>query len=916
MRTAISLLLLLLCVPVWAGTDGTKINGSRWIVGTWDTQGPVDEGSASTFADTDATPDVDASKLWDTFTNALTITDFDGTIEEGYTIIVYSKGAITFDCTASGFECGTADIVTASGDVTVWRYDGSQWHLTSYKDQSTDMGTDAGAAGGDSVSIDSVSVTDPDFVSTGQIDFTDSSNTVTADINDDSILEADLKAVDAAVDEECLTYESTTGDFEWQTCGGAAGNSFETHDAPAGTDPVADSSTDTLAWTVTAPLTLTGDSGTDTLAFAWSGAHADAQVDGSAERDEVCGTTDLSASCEINSGVIVEGDLDEDSGTPTDEDVLTYDSTGANFNWIAQSALAAGTAAALAANGGDCSAGEIPIGVDAAGAVEGCYEPTEADITDLAHTATAITDGLIVEADLDEDSGTPTDGDVLTYDSTGANFDWVAQSTLGHTTDTGPSPDCSGATTYQNGEAGCVDLAGVYQPLDTELTLLAGLAETTGNVIIGVSSAWESVAQPVIDCTNCISIPAGNINDLGDADGAGTVLLAEYVQTWTFDSAATAPGDLDFMTIGINHDSTTDSVVQDLVTVVRNATTGTATLENLLVVDNRDTDGDVTNAIRIKSAGGGITVALQMADSDIDNAFGTDSATISMTELEILDGGTRTDEALCTYESTNNEIDCANAILGTPDFGGATSFEIVNSATPTTDATGEIALDTTITDHQPLFQYEAATTQDMTIIAIDTAELPATDNEIIKYDAATDKFVLEADGGAGGGGATSIMFRTPFSTGTTGGSPANDTCLCYLYAIPVTITDVDNFEYSVQTADVSAGIEGDFGIYSFDGATQYFECAMDVSTATIKVCANDDASPSSLDAGDYWICLAVDDDANNAAPRFHATNNKTDLRGCSFNQACTDGEMPATLTTPSCTWGAYRDQFYFGLTDE
>lgn len=35
----------------------------------------------------------------------------------------------------------------------------------------------------------------------------------------DSILEADLKAVDAAVDEECLTYESTTGDFEWQSCG-------------------------------------------------------------------------------------------------------------------------------------------------------------------------------------------------------------------------------------------------------------------------------------------------------------------------------------------------------------------------------------------------------------------------------------------------------------------------------------------------------------------------------------------------------------------------------------------------------------------------------------------------------------------------------------------------------------------------
>jgi len=37
-------------------------------------------------------------------------------------------------------------------------------------------------------------------------------------------------------------------------------------------------------------------------------------------------------------------------------------------------------------NGANCAAGEIPIGVDASGVSEGCYEPTESDITDLAHT--------------------------------------------------------------------------------------------------------------------------------------------------------------------------------------------------------------------------------------------------------------------------------------------------------------------------------------------------------------------------------------------------------------------------------------------------------------------------------------------------------------------------------------------------
>ena len=88
--------------------------------------------------------------------------------------------------------------------------------------------------------------------------------------------------------------------------------------------------------------------------------------------------------------------------------------------------------------------------------------------------------------------------------------------------------------------------------------------------------------------------------------------------------------------------------------------------------------------------------------------------------------------------------------LGVHDFGGATSTELFNDAAPTTNATGEIALDITITDHQPLWQYYDGG-ENMTIIAIDTAQLPAEDNEIIKYDAGTDKFVLEADAGAAGG---------------------------------------------------------------------------------------------------------------------------------------------------------------------
>ena len=54
--------------------------------------------------------------------------------------------------------------------------------------------------------------------STGVVTFT---GTGDIDLPANSVDEADLKAVNAPTDEYVLTYEATTGDFEWQTCGGS-----------------------------------------------------------------------------------------------------------------------------------------------------------------------------------------------------------------------------------------------------------------------------------------------------------------------------------------------------------------------------------------------------------------------------------------------------------------------------------------------------------------------------------------------------------------------------------------------------------------------------------------------------------------------------------------------------------------------
>ena len=62
------------------------------------------------------------------------------------------------------------------------------------------------------------------------------SNTGVTSIGNDKVTEADLKVVDTASDEECLTYESTVGDFEWQTCGGGGSFDSTTVDATTWSD--------------------------------------------------------------------------------------------------------------------------------------------------------------------------------------------------------------------------------------------------------------------------------------------------------------------------------------------------------------------------------------------------------------------------------------------------------------------------------------------------------------------------------------------------------------------------------------------------------------------------------------------------------------------------------------------------------
>jgi hypothetical protein len=221
----------------------------------------------------------------------------------------------------------------------------------------------------------------------------------------------------------------------------------------------------------------------------------------------------------------------------------------------------------------------------------------------------------------------------------------------------------------------------------------------------------------------------------------------------------------------------TDNQLQfgDSGTYINQSTDGTLSLVADTIADitapNIKLAVDAAAYLNVATADGGITTISQVSD-------GTD-------EIKLGDGGDLVSVASGNWDVSNAGVFSGMTGItstGVMDFGGATSTELVNDGNPTTNAAGEIALDTTIIDHQPLWQYFDGG-ENMTVIAIDTAQLPAQDNEIVKYDAGTDKFVLEAD--ASGGSTAWDDIADPDNSGLT------------------TIT-FDNAELSLLTGDNDA----------------------------------------------------------------------------------------------------------------
>ena len=134
-------------VGTTAGTNSAITVNSSAQVQIIDAFAANTAGTFGTFADGDATPSVATGNLWKHHASTQTITMFDDGLA-GQTIHVISTAAITYDVTSTNLKGGSTDIVTASGDITSWFFDGTNWYLVQFMDVSADHSSIGGGGGG------------------------------------------------------------------------------------------------------------------------------------------------------------------------------------------------------------------------------------------------------------------------------------------------------------------------------------------------------------------------------------------------------------------------------------------------------------------------------------------------------------------------------------------------------------------------------------------------------------------------------------------------------------------------------------------------------------------------------------------------------------------------------------------------
>jgi hypothetical protein len=311
----------------------------------------------------------------------------------------------------------------------------------------------------------------------------------------------------------------------------------------------------------------------------------------------------------------------------------------------------------------------------------------------------------------------------------------------------------------------------MYYRSSNVLTRLAN--GTTGQVLTATTSAAPSWGTLGAASITDDSLDYAQFQDTMDLDAALT--LNQTTNTWSQTFTGTT-------TTGLSY--TADSLTSGSALAVASSSTGltgslaSVTLSGsnaantgpLLQLDNTGTSNTNTTmvinhyatgtnnlAFRVNDVSGDTTPFVIDGDGNVGIGDTTPAAALTVGDTDLF------------QVASDGSIDAITGLTGatgTYDFGGVTSLEIPNSATPTVNADGEIAFDTTVTDFTTgLLRFYG--NEEQAVVSMPVAQYTSpTDGYVVAYNGTNDEFELVQQSTTPPGGSdTQIQFNDGGSFG-------------------------------------------------------------------------------------------------------------------------------------------------------
>lgn len=346
----------------------------------------------------------------------------------------------------------------------------------------------------------------------------------------------------------------------------------------------------------------------------------------------------------------------------------------------------ADTATALAANGANCASGNSPLGVDASGAVESCFDVwTEAENTAAGYGTGSVTSVAATVPTGWTISGTPiTTAGTLAfgYDTgyaavlTASTSEWATAYGWGdHSTQGYLTTVASSSLSISNWTNGYVLQASTTASGGFDWVATSTLGITEGEWTDAGTSLYPTETSDQVVIGSNTPVALSSLTVVATSSDTSHILT---VQSDALDELFYVDNNY---SVNINSDLNILSGWDVYLGNGQTFTWGDGSVRVAGNASNEDMYFHTSNAIRATIDDTGLGIGTTSPEAELDVWGDSGSKIITL----FSDTGSKFMEMLNTGVTT---------LLGAWDFGGATSFELPNGSNPTVNATGEIALST------------------------------------------------------------------------------------------------------------------------------------------------------------------------------------------------------------------------------